>query len=94
MDYARDKKVCSHIDVGQAPVPFFWEYNELADTLATQARTRINRGEEKKHPPLLFQVIRIGCKIADRLYNNNLYTQLKEHINVQSLENYLCNKFM
>ena len=86
-------KVESHIDKERAPNIFFWECNERADTLATQARDEFRLEELLKQEALVFRGTKAVCHINGTLVNNNLFSSLTEHIQGKILKDYLVQKY-
>ncbi len=86
-------KVESHIDKEDAPNKFYWGCNELADNLATLARTVFSLEELKKQLDVLFPGTKSGVVIGGHLVNNDLYGTLKEDINGREMQHYLMVKY-
>ena len=86
-------KVESHIDKEQAPNIFFWECNERADTLATQAREDFRLEDLLKQKALVFRGTKAVCHINGTLVNNNLFSSLTAKIQGKILKDYLVQKY-
>lgn len=86
-------KVESHIEKAKAPNTFFWECNERADTLATQAREAYQLDDLRKLKPVVLRGTRAICHIDGMLVNNNLYTSINEKIWGSILKAFLVQKY-
>ena len=86
-------KVESHIEVDKAPNKFYWACNEIVDKLATEARLVFRRNELENTKIGVLRGARAGCVINNRVVNNNLYGELKEHISGEALRQFLMLKY-
>ena len=86
-------KVESHISEENAPDPFDWKCNDIADKVATKAREIFVMEFLKNQRCTLFPGTRAGVLINGRLVNNDLYGTLKDTINGREMKMFLMAKY-
>ena len=87
------QKVQSHISLEEAPDEFFWVCNEIADTLATTARSEWTLDQLQAKPSHVLLGARAGCRLHRRIENNHVLQKLKDDVTGNTMKLYLMEKY-
>ena len=85
-------KVNSHIEREEPQNERFWDLNDLADRLATDAREKTMTGEMEARSPCMLSHAKVACFVNGKMTTNNRETVLREAIFEKPLINHLCLK--
>ena len=85
-------KVRSHIDRDDAPNERYWELNDFADRLATEARDKVNTEDLVPKPPCMFPNSAVGCYIDNKLVTNDRKSKITTALTGTDMMDYLCMK--
>ena len=85
-------KVRSHITKDEADNESHWEINQMADTLATEARSKALRSELRITEPMLFEGVKAGCMRRGRIITGALKREIQTALYEAKLKHYLSLK--
>ena len=86
-------KVQSHIAVEESSNETYWQVNDIADKLATQAREKVQNGEMVMRKPQWLPGAKASCFIQGQLVISSLKESIQKTLYEENLTTYLREKY-
>ena len=86
-------KVQSHIAVEDSSNETYWKANDIADTLATQARAKVENDEMDKREPMWIPGAKASCFVQGHMVIGSLKDSIQRTLYEENLQTYLLEKY-